>query len=305
MHGPKLVIMAAGLGSRYGGLKQIAPVDDAGHIIMDFSIYDALRAGFEGVVCVVKPETQKDFCETIGARVASRVQIVYAHQTLEMLPEPYRVPEGRVKPWGTAHAVLCAAQYLDGPFAVINADDFYGRTAFSAICDFLTAPGAQDEHAMVAYRLGNTLTEHGYVSRGVCTVRGGHLAGIVERTRIQACADGAAFSEDGGESWTPLSADAPVSMNLWGFRASILPQLRARFVDFLQKRLSVDPLTCEYYLPSVPNALIQEGLGSVRVLGTREKWFGITYPGDLEAVRRAVAEKKRAGEYPEHLWTKQ
>ena len=304
MTAPKLVIMAAGMGSRFGGFKQIAPVDDAGHVIVDFSIYDALRAGFGGVVFIVKPELEADFRATIGGRVAGHIRVEYAHQTLDALPAGFRVPEGRQKPWGTGHAVLCARPYVDGPFAVINADDFYGRAALQAIHDFLTAPGDAHEHAMVAYRLRNTLTENGSVSRGVCRVDdAGCLAGITERTRIEKRGDAAAFTEDGGQTWQALSGDEPVSMNLWGFKPSILPEMATRFEGFLRESVLADPLRGEFYLPSAPDALIREGKARVRVLSTAERWFGVTYPGDMAAVRAAITEKKASGEYPVHLWT--
>ncbi|NLF27912.1 MAG: nucleotidyltransferase [Clostridiales bacterium] len=300
---PKLVIMAAGLGSRYGGLKQISPVDDEGHIIIDFSIYDAVRAGFESIVCIIKPELERDFREAIGDRLAPFVKIGYAYQVLDMLPEGFRLPEGREKPWGTGHAVLCAKDLIDGPFAAINADDFYGRGAFQAIYDFLVQPGDAREHAMVGYRLENTLTENGYVSRGCCKVGAdGYLSEIIERVRIEPREGGAAFTEDDGHTYTFLPADTVVSMNLWGFKPSILTEGEARFKAFLAERLIKDPLRCEYYLPGIPNAVIAEGRGRVRVLPTAEKWFGITYPGDMAAVREAIAEKKRAGEYPARLW---
>lgn len=303
MSKPKLVVMAAGMGSRYGGLKQIAPVDDAGHVIIDFSIYDAIRAGFGGVVFIIKPELEKDFRNTIGARVAAHIRVEYAHQTLDRLPEGFVVPKGRVKPWGTGHAVLCARSCIDGPFAVINADDFYGRTAFSTIHDFLTSSGDANEHAMVGYRLCNTLTENGSVSRGVCKVgEDGYLRGIVERTRIEARPGGAAFTEDDGRTYVPLPAEAVTSMNLWGFRPSILTAMERRFALFLENSMPVNPLRSEFYLPSVPDELIHAGEARVRVLSTDERWFGVTYPGDMDAVRAAIAEKKARGEYPKHLW---
>lgn len=303
MSKPKLVVMAAGMGSRYGGLKQIAPVDDAGHVIIDFSIYDAIRAGFGGVVFIIKPELEADFRNTIGARVAAHIPVEYAHQTLDRLPEGFAVPEGRVKPWGTGHAVLCARGCIDGSFAVINADDFYGRTAFSAIHDFLVSPGEANEHAMVGYRLCNTLTEHGSVSRGICKVgEDGFLREIVEHTRIEARPDGAAFTEDDGRTYASLPADTVTSMNLWGFRPSVLPEMESRFARFMETAASENPLRAEFYLPSVPDALIREGKARVRVLSTGERWFGVTYPGDMDAVRAAIAEKKARGEYPEHLW---
>ena len=213
------------------------------------------------------------------------------------------MPEGRAKPWGTGHAVLCARKYIDGPFAVINADDFYGRTAFEAIHGLLCAPGDEHEHAMVGYRLRNTLTENGSVSRGVCRVDAdGYLSGITERTRIEKRGNGAAFTEDGGQTWQPLTGDEVVSMNLWGFKRNILPEMEARFCAFLRDEMPLEPMRREFYLPGVPDALIREGKARVRVLSTSERWFGVTYPGDMEAVRAAIAAKKASGEYPVQLW---
>ena len=300
MNKPTLVIMAAGMGSRFGGCKQITPVDDAGHVIIDYSIYDAVRAGFGRVVCIIKPEMEADFRAAIGDRIAPFVDLQYAYQTLDKLPEGYAVPEGRAKPWGTGHAVLCAADRIDGPFAVINADDFYGRGAFQAAHDFLAASRADSEHAMVAYRVENTLTENGSVSRGVCSVEDGLLTGVVERTKIVPREGGAAFIEDDGETFLP--AGTPVSMNLWAFQHSILDELKARFSAYLDENLPVNPLKCEYFLPLIPNALIREGKGSVRVLDTDERWFGVTYHDDLAKVQDAIRAKKAAGEYPEKLW---
>jgi len=300
MNKPTLVIMAAGLGSRFGGCKQITPVDDAGHVIIDFSIYDAVRAGFGKVVCIIKPEMEADFRAAIGDRIAPFVDLVYAYQCLDMLPAGYTVPEGRTKPWGTGHAVLCAAEKIDGPFAVINADDFYGYGAFKAACDFLTADNAPNAHAMVGYRVENTLTENGSVSRGVCSVENGLLTGVVERTKIVPREGGAAFLEDDGETFLP--AGTLVSMNLWAFQHSMLDELKARFAAYLDENVPVNPMKCEYFLPLVPNALIRENAGSVRVLETSERWFGVTYHDDLEKVQAAIKAKKDAGEYPEELW---
>lgn len=302
MQRPRLVIMAAGLGSRYGGLKQIAPVDDLGHIIIDFSLFDARRAGFEDVTFIVKPELERDFRLTIGDRVSAHMRIEYARQALDMLPDGFAIPAGRVKPWGTGHAVLCAASQIDGPFAVINADDYYGPSAFQAIFDFLMCDGAENAHAMVGYRLENTLSENGTVARGVCqTDADGYLTEIVERTSIAPRPGGAAFTED-GEHFHFLPGETVVSMNLWGFRRSILNAFRTQFVDFLRETLPGNARKAEYYLPSVPGRLIQTGSASVRVLPTAEKWFGVTYPQDMKTVRAAIAEKKAAGLYPERLW---
>ena len=300
MNKPTLVIMAAGMGSRFGGCKQITPVDDAGHVIIDYSIYDAVRAGFGRVVCIIKPEMEADFRAAIGDRIAPFVELKYAYQQIDMLPDGYSVPEGRVKPWGTGHAVLCAADCIDGPFTVINADDFYGRGAFQAACDFLSAPHAPNEHAMVAYRVENTLTENGSVSRGVCSAENGLLTGVVERTKIVPRPGGAAFIEDETETFLPNGT--PVSMNLWAFQHSILDELKNRFTAYLDENLPKNPLKCEYFLPLIPNALIHEGAGSVRVLDTDERWFGVTYHDDLAKVQAAIRAMKQKGLYPDHLW---
>ena len=302
MNKPTLVIMAAGLGSRFGGNKQITPVDNAGHLIIDYSIYDAVRAGFGRVVCVIKPEMEADFRAAIGDRIARSVDIAYAHQTIDRIPEGFRVPEGRVKPWGTAHAVLCAADQIEGDFAAINADDYYGPSAFQAACDFLTAPGNAHEHAMVGYRIENTLTENGSVSRGICEVDDrGMLRRITERLRIEPREGGAAYIEE-GEAEVFLPAGTMVSMNLWAFRHGILDEMRARFVDFLRDRVPANPEKAEYFLPSVPDALIREGKAQVRVLDTNERWYGVTYPQDLAAVQAAMAQMRADGRYPEKLW---
>ena len=302
MNKPTLVIMAAGLGSRFGGCKQITPVDDRGHAIIDYSIYDALRAGFGRIVCVIKPEMEADFRAAIGDRIAKHADLVYAYQTLDRLPEGFTVPEGRVKPWGTAHAVLCAADAIEGDFAAINADDYYGPGAFHLACDFLAAPHDGGDHAMVGYRIENTLTENGHVSRGVCSVdENGMLRSIDERLRIEPREGGAAFTED-GENYSFIPAGTKVSMNLWAFRHDILDEMKQRFVNFLNTNAVENPLKAEFYLPSVPDALIREGRGSVRVLETGERWYGVTYREDLEKVQAAMAELRRSGVYPEKLW---
>ena len=242
MKKPTLVIMAAGLGSRFGGCKQITPVDDRGHVIIDYSIYDALRAGFGRIVCVIKPEMEADFRAAIGDRIAKHADLVYAYQTLDRLPEGFTVPEGRVKPWGTAHAVLCAADAIEGDFAAINADDYYGPGAFHLACDFLAAPHDGGDHAMVGYRIENTLTENGHVSRGVCSVdENGMLRSIDERLRIEPREGGAAFTED-GENYSFIPAGTRVSMNLWAFNHGILDEMKQRFVQFLRTNAVENPL---------------------------------------------------------------
>lgn len=299
---PTLVIMAAGMGSRFGGCKQITPVDEQGHIIIDYSIFDAVRAGFGKVICVIKPEIEADFRAAIGDRIAKYVDLCYAYQTIDRLPEGFCVPEGRVKPWGTAHAVLCAADQIDGDFIAINADDYYGLGAFKAAHNYLVSDHAENEHAMVGYRIENTLTENGYVSRGVCDVdENGLLRRISERLHIEPCEGGAAYTED-GENYVFIPAGTRVSMNMWAFSHSILDEMQRRFVDFLQTAAVENPLKAEYYLPSVPDALISEGKASVRVLETAERWYGVTYQDDLPKVRKAMRCMREAGVYPEKLW---
>ena len=300
MEAPTLVILAAGMGSRFGGLKQITAVDPFGHAIIDFSLYDAYRAGFRKVAFIIKHAIEADFKARIGRRMERWFDVRYVYQEIDMLPEGYTVPAGRVKPWGTGHAVLCAAPEVDGPFAVINADDFYGRGAFETIYRFLAAEGRDDEHAMVAYLLRNTVTEHGTVARGICQVEDGMLTDVVERTKIAKRGDDAAFTED-GETWEPLSGASRVSMNFWGFRKDMMRQLRDRFPAWLDKALVTAPEKAEYFLPFVTNALIHEGQGTVRVLPCHETWHGITYREDMPDVVDTIATLRQQGVYPETL----
>jgi len=299
---PVLVIMAAGMGSRYGGMKQIEAVDEKGHIIMDYSISDALLAGFEEVVFIIKEENEKIFREVVGERISKKMRVSYAFQKLENLPDGFDVPEGRVKPWGTAHAVLSAKQYLNGPFAVINADDYYGPEAFRLIYDYLTNHKDDEKYryAMVGYVLENTVTDSGYVARGVCQVDSeSFLSDIVERTRIIKTQDGTAFSEDDGQTWTSIDPKSLVSMNMWGFSGSFVKELDNRFAAFLRDHLPVNPLKCEYFLPFVVDALLKEGKATVQVLPTPDKWYGMTYKEDRDMVVQALADLRRGGQYPE------
>nr|WP_296155978.1 sugar phosphate nucleotidyltransferase [uncultured Blautia sp.] len=306
MKKPVLVVMAAGMGSRYGGLKQIDPIDGDGHIIMDFSIFDAVRAGFEKVVFIIKRENELAFREAIGDRLGKYVKVAYVFQELDNLPEGYSVPEGRVKPWGTGHAVLSCIDEIDGPFAVINADDYYGIHAFRMAYDFLTENQNEKDgyrYMMVGYRLENTLTENGHVARGVCvTDEEGHLIKINERTHIEKRGESAAYTEDDGATWTALSADSTVSMNMWGFSASILTELKNRFSEFLDRNLSGNPLKCEYFLPFVVDELLQEKKATVKVLKSEDKWYGVTYKEDKPMVMEAVQKMKDQGLYPQKLW---
>ena len=304
MNKPVLVIMAAGMGSRYGGMKQIDPVDDQGHIIMDFSIYDAKEAGFEKVVFIIKEENLEDFKQVIGNRVAEKMEVAYVFQKLENLPEGFEVPEGRVKPWGTGHAVLSAIDVIDGPFAVINADDYYGRQAFKEIYDFLSTHEDDDKYryTMVGYVLENTLTDNGHVARGVCvTDESGYLTGINERTHIEKRDGGAAYTEDDGKTWAELPMDAVVSMNMWGFSRSLLDELKAEFPAFLKENIPVNPLKCEYFLPTVVNNLIDQERATVTVLKSLDRWFGVTYKEDKPVVVAAIRKMEEDGKYPKEF----
>ena len=300
MQKPTLVVMAAGMGSRFGGLKQLTPVDAQGHPIIDFSMYDARRAGFQKVVFIIKKAIEEQFRETIGRRMERWFDVKYVFQELDVLPAGYAVPEGRVKPWGTGHDVACCRGAVDGPFAVINADDFYGAGAYQAIYDFLAADRAPTEHAMLGYRLRNTVTENGSVARGICTVENGMLTGVTERTKIEKRGDAAVYIEDGAEH--PLTGDETVSMNFWGFSPSMLDELWAGFPAFLDAQTPESLTKSEYYLPAVANAVLQAGRGTVRVLQCGEVWHGVTYREDLQSVKEAVAALKEAGVYPALLW---
>ena len=299
---PVLVIMAAGMGSRYGGLKQLDPVGNHNQVILDYSIYDARRAGFETVVFVIKEEIEEEFKARVGRRVERHMDVKYVFQRMDDLPEGYAVPEGRVKPWGTAQAALAARHVVDGPFAVINADDYYGRSAFQTMYEHLSN-GRTYQYAMVGYRLKNTVTEHGSVARGVCGVdQDGTLIDIQERTTIEKDGNNARYTEDGGQTWTPISGETLVSMNLWGFDRSFLEEAEARFPEFLDQALAENPLKGEYFLPSVVDRLIREGKAQVHVLLSEDKWYGVTYREDKPTVTSAIAAMTEAGLYPDELW---
>ena len=305
MKKPSLVVMAAGMGSRYGGLKQIDPVGNHGQIIIDYSIFDARRAGFETVVFIIKHEIEDAFKEAIGNRLSKIMDVRYAYQNLEDLPAGYTVPEGRTKPWGTSHAILAARDVIDAPFAVINADDYYGPEAFREIYNYLSTheDGEKYSYAMVGFLLKNTVTENGSVARGVCVENSdGTLASVTERTKIETYESGIHFTEDDGATWTDVSPDSIVSMNLWGFTESFVKETQARFSKFLDEALVKNPLKGEYFLPSVVSQLSEEGKADVRVLRSTDKWYGVTYKEDKPVVVKAIAEKTAAGLYPENLW---
>lgn len=301
---PALAVMAAGMGSRYGGLKQIDPVGPCGEFIMDYSIYDALRAGFGKVVFIITREIEEEFRSVIGNRIGEIADTAYAFQSIDDLPAGFEAPAGRKKPWGTAHAVMSCRKAVDTPFAVINADDFYGPSTFRILCDFLknVENGSGRHHYCLAgFQLENTLTEHGHVARGVCTVDAeGYLTGIRERTNIRKFADGAKYSED-GETWIGIPAGSTVSMNTWGFDPGIFKELEARFPLFLAAGKD-NILKAEYFIPTVVDQLISEGKASVKVLTSRERWYGVTYREDKPIVKQAVDGMISQGLYPQNLW---
>lgn len=304
MNKPVLVIMAAGMGSRYGGLKQIDPIDKEGHMIIDFSIYDAIQAGFETIVFIIKKENETDFRAAIGDRIAKHVKVQYVYQELS-LPQGYHIPEGRVKPFGTGHAILSCKDIIHEPFAVINADDYYGKHAFTMLYDYLASYTEKDIHPyiMIGYVLENTLTENGHVARGVCEIgEDDMLKEIQERTHIEKRASDTAYTEDDGQTWTVIPKGSIVSMNTWGFGPSILEELEKRFTKFLDENLEKNPLKCEYFLPMVVGDLLKEGKATVSVKKSLDKWYGVTYREDKESVMAAIQKLKSDGLYPEKLW---
>lgn len=284
-----LVVMAAGMGSRFGGLKQIEPIGPNNEVILDFSAYDAIKAGFTKIVFVIKHEIEADFKKYVGDRISKKVKVEYAFQEVANLPDGFTCPADRVKPWGTAQAVLACKDIVKEPFAVINADDFYGRSAFQKIAEFLREDS--NDYAMVGFRLVNTLTENGHVSRGICEIENGILTSVTERTKIMDCK----YTEDDGETWVPLSPDSVVSMNLWGFRPDLFGYIEEGFKAFLQEKINVPK--SEYYLPSVVSSLIENGEKQVRVLVAEDKWYGVTYKEDKEMVVTAICDMMNNGQY--------
>ena len=306
MKKPTLVILAAGMGSRYGGLKQIDPIDEEGHKIIDFSIYDALKAGFGKVIFIIKKEHEQDFRECVGDAIAPHMEVGYVFQDLRDVPEGFLLPEGRNKPWGTTHALLCCKDAVKEPFAVINADDYYGRSAYGVLYDFLTGGSCDNgaEYAMVGYQLKNTLTDQGSVTRGCCVMNEeGYLTEIVERSAIVKTPEGAAYSEDGGTTYVPISADTLVSMNMWALYPDIFPKMEAAMERFFREEVPRNPLKSECLIPTEMGRLLDENKARVKVLSSEDKWFGVTYQEDKPFVKASVAALKEQGIYPKRLWT--
>ena len=310
MEKPILVVMAAGMGSRYGGLKQIDPVGSHNEAILDYSIYDAHEAGFDTVVIIIKEAIRKEFMETVGARLQNApVEIRYAYQEVSKIPAGYEVPEGRVKPWGTSHAVLCAKDAIgNAPFAVINADDYYGKAAFRVIYDYLSTheDGEKYNYCMVGYEVGKTVTDNGSVARGVCeTDEHDHLVKVTERTRIEKYQGGIHYTEDGGETWVELPEHTKVSMNLWGFTPGFLQEIENRFPAFLDQVIKEKNPKAEFFLPTTVSELLAEKKATVQVLHSPDKWYGVTYAADKEVVVSAMKAFTEQGMYPaDGLWSK-
>ena len=306
MEKPVLVVLAAGMGSRYGGLKQMDSVGSCGQCLIDYSIYDARRAGFEKVIFVITRELEADFRTLVGSRISRGMEVRYAFQEMEDMVGDVPIPPSRTKPWGTTHAVLAARELIDGPFAVINADDYYGPGAFGMIYDYLTAhPDRPDrfQYAMAGYLLGNTVTDNGSVARGVCQVgEDGFLTEVVERTALFKDGDGARYSPDGGETWVHLPGSTLVSMNFWGFQRSFLDEAWERFPYFLDRILAENPEKGEFFIPLMTDDLIRRDRARIRVLSSTDKWFGVTYREDKPSVVAALREKTEQGLYPENLW---
>ena len=308
MKKPVLVVMAAGMGSRYGGLKQIDPVGSHGEAILDYSLFDAHEAGFETAVIIIKKAIEKDFMDTVGKRLEKcPMEIRYAFQEIDKeIPEGYQIPAERTKPWGTSHAVLCAKEQIgDAPFAVINADDYYGKSAYKTLYTYLSSAQNTEKYdfCMVGYRLGNTVTDNGSVARGVCqTDDNGYLTQVVERTKIEKYDGGIHFTEDDGATWTELSADVNVSMNMWGFTPEFLQEIEARFPEFLQVDVPKNPAKAEYFLPRTVSDLLSENKATVKVLESADKWYGVTYAADKPQVVAALKAMAAEGKYPDGLW---
>ncbi len=296
---PTLLILAAGIGSRYGGVKQMDEIGPSGESIIDYSVFDAIREGFGKVVFVINPKIEKDFKAIYQQRLSGKIEAAYVLQKLDNIPEGVSFSPERVKPWGTGHAVLAAREVINTPFAVINADDFYGRQAFEVLGNFLSQLNNNEtRYAMVGYQLKNTLSENGSVSRGICSIKKGLLTDVVERKKIYRTDGQIVFEENDRE--IPITGNSLVSMNFWGFTPKYFAQSEAWFVDFIRE--NARQLKAEFYIPYVVNKLITQGNASVRVLESRDRWFGVTYQEDKAVTIERVRQMVREGRYPESLW---
>jgi len=307
MTAPELIVMAAGIGSRYGGLKQIDPIGPGGESILDFSLYDAIQAGFRTIIFVVSGATEDALRKRVEAAIGRTCDTSFIVQELDDLPAAAAVPPTRNKPWGTGHAVLSCRHTVTSSFGVVNADDYYGRSSFKLLYDFLTSDAVRDDphsYCMIGYSLGNTLSQHGYVSRGICAQDAdGFLLGVNERTHIEQSSGVIRWTEN-GEDWTEIPAETRVSMNIWGFTPSIFKELESRFIDFLGAQ-SAELLEAEFMLPEAVNSLINDKRATVKVLPTAERWFGMTYQADKERAGQAIERLIQEGVYPEDLWNQE
>ncbi len=305
MEKPVLVILAAGMGSRYGGLKQMDPIDKEGHKIIDFSIYDAKQCCFEKVIFIIKKEMEQVFKECVGNPISRHMQVEYVFQELDNVPKGFQIPEGRVKPWGTTHALLCCKDVIDGPFMVINSDDYYGKSGYAKMYQFLTSHQDDEKfrYAMVGYELGKTLTDIGSVTRGCCkTDEDNYLLDIVERKMLVKTKEGAAYSEDEGKTFTEIGLKTPVSMNMWGFGKSIMPEFEKALDLFFKEKVALNPLKSECLIPTEVDVLLKNEKATVKVLTSSDQWFGVTYKEDKPYVMESIQKLKDAGQYPAKLW---
>ncbi|NBK97382.1 MAG: nucleotidyltransferase [Erysipelotrichia bacterium] len=302
MKDPILVVLAAGMGSRYGGLKQIDPIGPNGEIILELSAFDAIQAGFKKIVFIIKHEIEADFKAAIGDKLSQYCEVEYVFQDINKLPQGCSVPEGRVKPWGTAHAIMCCKEVIDAPFAVINADDYYGQSAFKTLYDFLTTSTVENEYAMVGYRLGNTVSEYGSVARGVCNYENGKLTNVRELTKIEVHNGVIEHTLDEGKTWEVLAADSLVSMNMWGFKANVIEKFENRFVEFFKEEVPNNPLKAEYFIPMEVGRMLRNKEVEVKMLSSNDKWYGVTYQEDKPMVKAGIAKLMEEGKYPQPLW---
>ena len=297
-----LVVLAAGMGSRYGGLKQIDKIGPNGEIILELSVYDAIQAGFNEVIFIIKKEIEKDFKEAIGDKLAKQISVKYVFQDMNRIPENFVVPKGREKPWGTGHALLCCEDVIDSPFAVINADDYYGREGFVKLHNFLVQSTSQNEYAMVGYILANTVSENGSVARGVCSVEDGKLTNVDELTRIEKHKKSIEYSSDDGVTWLPLADNRLVSMNMWGFKSNFIQYMKQDFVSFLEHEVPKNLMKSEFFIPKEIGKMLQEQKIEVQVLQSEDKWYGVTYQEDKPVVQAGIKKLIEEGKYPVPLW---